>query len=409
MVRHAARTVPYYREWFRQQGVDPDEIRTAEDLARLPLIDRDVVRQRPQRFVSTSREAMSAIPFHTSGTSGSHMVVYHDRQYLWARLAIAQRQRQAEKAILGGAPKRTLSIAYRGRSIDTHRSFLQESTFLRSRSDVLRLYGTESSEATIAAINRYRPDVIRGPGSHVEALFRTIVARSAKVHLPRLIVYGAETMTAGGKRLIEEQLGISVLANYGAVEAPYIGFTCQQRSGFHLNSDVVHIRIVDADGKSVPKGEEGEIVISNLINQGTVLLNYRLGDIGKLSCERCRCGRTLPLLDDLQGRVDEVIYLPGGEFVCSGQIWSVFEHRHDVIRYQMVQHSMQHFELRLMTVDRATFEHVKDDIVADLRPLLGESCRIKLVYHQQLKAEEGQKFKLVVSHVSPFPPALGTG
>jgi phenylacetate-CoA ligase len=86
------------------------------------------------------------------------------------------------------------------------------------------------------------------------------------------------------------------------MEAGTIGFQCERREGFHLNVDLCAVRIVDAEGRTVPPGTSGDIVISSLDNRATVLLNYRIGDRGTLSPQPCPCGRSLPLLASLEGR-----------------------------------------------------------------------------------------------------------
>src|SRR4030067_870432 len=103
-------------------------------------------------------------------------------------------------------------------------------------------------------------------------------------------------MSDGGREFFERELGIPVYSRYNAVEAFKIGFTCEERQAFHLNSDLTHVRIVDADGKPCAAGQTGEVIISNLVNRATVLLNYRLHDVAALSDELCPCGRTLALL-----------------------------------------------------------------------------------------------------------------
>jgi phenylacetate-CoA ligase len=84
---YAAKTVPFYRDLFRREGIDPGEIRTAGDLDRLPLIDKQVVRKQPERFVSNSRWGRAAVPFPTTGSTGAPLTVFHDRYSLLANAA----------------------------------------------------------------------------------------------------------------------------------------------------------------------------------------------------------------------------------------------------------------------------------------------------------------------------------
>ena len=114
---------------------------------------------------------------------------------------------------------------------------------------------------------------------------------------------------AGIRELIEGRLGSLVYSAYSMNEMGAMSFQGEKRDGFHLNTDACSFRIIDGRGSTVPDGEPGEIVISNLVNYSTVILNYRTGDQGWLDVQPCGCGRKLPLLRDLIGRVTDALYL----------------------------------------------------------------------------------------------------
>jgi phenylacetate-CoA ligase len=101
LVRYAARTAPFYREAFARLGLDPREIRTASDLARLPLVQKDDLRRDPEAFVSTSRTGRKAIPFETSGSTGSRVRIFHDCRSLLANIAYGERERAVVAHVLG--------------------------------------------------------------------------------------------------------------------------------------------------------------------------------------------------------------------------------------------------------------------------------------------------------------------
>jgi phenylacetate-CoA ligase len=159
-----------------------------------------------------------------------------------------------------------------------------------------------------------------------------------------------------------------------------IGFTCAARNGFHLHADLTHLRIADANGQDVPTGTPGDIVISNLTNRGTVLLNYRLGDQGQLAEQPCTCGRTFPRLALISGRSDDAAILPNGEYLHSTAIWQVIKEGAEFLQYQIVQQTPEHFDLRLTTVDEATFERIYAGLLDRIRPLTGPEVTLTASY-----------------------------
>ena len=110
-------------------------------------------------------------------------------------------------------------------------------------------------------------------------LFRTLAARSIDMHLPRLAIFGGEALTAPGRELIARGFGVPLTALYNAVESFKIGFACEKGQDYHLHEDLCHVKIVNRTGARMADGERGEVVISNLVNRATVLLNYRIGDV----------------------------------------------------------------------------------------------------------------------------------
>lgn len=205
-------------------------------------------------------------------------------------------------------------------------------------------------------------------------------------------------MTAPGRQLINEQLGLPLIALYNAVESFKIAFMCEKGEHYHLHEDLCHVRIVDRDGEVVPTGESGEVVISNLVNRATVLLNYHLGDVAFRTSRSCGCGRTLPLLGGLVGRVEDILILPEDTFLHPVAIWGVFKARPDVLRYQLIQHESQLFELRLVTTDEPTYNRLLPEILRDLQALLGQSATIEPTFYERL-ATHGRtgKFRAVIS------------
>jgi phenylacetate-CoA ligase len=409
IVGYAARTVPFYRDFFRSERIGPAEIRGAEDLARLPLIDKQTVRAQPERFLSTSSRARTGLSVWTSGTTGMPLQVWHDRYSLLANSAYNGRVRTVIGNLLGtSALYQELRIGQPDSMLNSLPRFLDQNRFmLCSRRHVFRsLY--DPMEEVVRAINVHRPKVIAcSYGSYLELLFRTVAARRLQMHLPRVLIHYSDAMSDDGKRLIEEQYRIPVLSEYSAIEALKIGFVCEERCGFHCHDDLTHIRIVDSDGQPVPVGGTGEVVISNLVNHGTVLLNYRLGDVAILSAERCSCGRTLRLLSLLGGRVSDMIRLPDGSVVHSGQVRVACNARirgdpQGLLQYQLIQHDLSLFEFRLATVDQEAFDRTVGGFVSDLQAMLGPDVSIEAVrFVDRLPPGPGGKTRSVIAKQGP--------
>ena len=372
-IRYAAETVPHYRELFRRENIDPRQITRAEDLVHLPLLERATVQADPERFRSTSPAGAAAVAFRTTGSSGTPLTVYHDHRSLLANIAFAERERMVEAGLCGRRCRyRIVEISHEAATERRVRGVYGRASYRPFRPERVLLSLERPPEEVLADIDRLRADVLVGYGGYLEFLFR-IASQSGRLkHRPAAVVYGRDAMSEEGRALIEDTFGIPVLGRYAAVEAFKIGFFCEQRTGFHLHEDLCHVVVA-----------EDEVVITNLVNRGTVLVNYRLGDLASLASDSCPCGRTSLRLAALKGRTDEIVRLTDGSHVHPLQVWDAIAAHPEVLRYQVVQIKPDCFELRVLLAS----EEAQARVAARLAPELSRLFRGAQVDVRRLDSE----------------------
>jgi phenylacetate-CoA ligase len=383
----AAAHVPYYRDL----GLAATDLRTVDDLAQLPRIDKSTVQADAERFRPDTPDRDDVRLFRTAGSTGIPLTLQHDRHSLLENIAWGEREREIEVHFVGQRYSYdVLQITHPGAADQRVREYYERVSFRPLRPRLHAATVADPVDDLLERLNRVRPPVVRGFGTHLDLFFSTLVARGLDFHRPRVVVYGGDAMPERGRRLLEDDLGIPVLSRYGASEAMKIGYTCEARDGFHVHEDLTHV-VVDA-----PDGEVGELVISNLVNRGLVLLNYRVGDLARLGGRDCPCGRTGRLMTGLEGRVDETIRLPNGASVHPVLVRVACDTSRDVLRFQLVQEAVDRFRLRLVVADPARFEDVAWVVLKALDRVL-PGCRIDCERHDALVPEPGaRKFHAVV-------------
>jgi phenylacetate-CoA ligase len=272
---------------------------------------------------------------------------------------------------------------------------MTQSSFRPFRPRYRRAWLGALPEVVDRTIDEARPDVIMGCGSHIEAYFRVAAARGGPRHRPKALLYTWDHMSPGGRQLIEEHFGIPVISRYSAMESLKIGFFCEQRKGFHLHDDLCHVTIAGPDGAEVADGESGEIVLSNLVNRGSVLLRYRIGDLGRIASEPCPCGRSSRVLAELEGRVSEYVTLPDGRLAGPLSVTLAMNQIPSIVRFQLVQRTPTTFDLQLATVDRVAFDVGAPAAVAALHALL-PGYVVEPTYVDEIRIEPGQKYRPIV-------------
>lgn len=403
-VLYAARHVPFYRDWFDREKLDPRSIGGAADLERLPVLDKEQVRTEPRLFMAGGRFSRTALSFLTSGTTGVPIEIHHDRHSLLANIAYGERERDALSPLCGAAFRPgEVYVGYETSTFKSVTAFYEESLLLPVRPKRRFVPLAEPMDRILAIINEERPDILVGYGGWLDLFFRTVAARGAELFRPKVVMYMGEALPFGARQHIEGELGIPVLSRYNAVESFKIGFYCEQRSGFHLHEDICHVRILDRNGKPVPAGEPGEVVLSNLVNRATVLLNYPMGDVAALSPQPCACGRTFRMISELEGRTEDVLELPHRRSVHPREIWQVFKQEREVLQYQLTQLEPLRFELEIVMLDESAFSGVQHRVLPALNALLGDGVHIQTRWRPDIVRRAGQKFRAVRSMRPPSP------
>jgi len=399
MLTYAERHVPYYRETLRRLGLRAADFREAEDLARLPILERAQLQRDPEYFLSTAQRRQDCLEMHSSGSTGEPLTIFHDRAAVFQNAAHAERERSMITTRLGrSAGYRELVLASRHGDRGTVQGFLAERGYFPPGLRIQRAYVGlhEPPERAVAALNRFRPHLVHGLGSSLALLFAHLEATGTAVHRPRAITFSSDALPDPARHLIESTFGIPVFGAYQAVEAFKIGFECRRSLALHLNVDLYPLRIVDTDGRTLPPGERGEVVVSNLVNRANVVLNYRLGDVAALLPDRCPCGRTLPLLSLPEGRSDDWLRLGDGRLLHAQAVHPAIK-REAVWQYQVVQHGEADVQVLVVPAQGCDRAQAAARIRAGLASQLGEGARVEVAFVDAIDLRATGKHRVVVS------------
>ena len=209
-------------------------------------------------------------------------------------------------------------------------------------------------------------------------------------------MYGGDAMSPSARALITDRFGIPVLSAYGANEAFSLGFECGEHLGYHVNVDFCPVRVIDSKGHELPVGERGEVVISNLVNRGTVLLNYRLGDLAAWLPGPCPCGRRLPLLTFMQSRAWDWIVTPSGKRRHPESVAMGLDVERDVIRYQAIQTAPARLTVKLVVAPGSNRNAIKQRVQRGLSERLGPGIATEVRFVDDLPRTARGKVRTVV-------------
>ena len=185
---------------------------------------------------------------------------------------------------------------------------------------------------------------------------------------------------------------------YGGRDAGFIAHDCPA-GGMHISAEDIIVEIVDADGKVLPDGQAGEIVVTHLATQDFPFLRYRTGDVAAIGTTACSCGRGLPLLQALQGRTTDFVVAADGTVMHGLALIYVLRDLPGVQAFKIVQETRERTVVQV--VAGPAFEpHLKADIVNGFKRRLGQAVEIDLLLVDHIPAEKSGKYRYVISHVA---------
>jgi phenylacetate-CoA ligase len=300
--------VPLYRE--RLAGVEPEQLRSLDDLRRLPFTRKDDLRKTyPFGLFAVPRDQVARV-HASSGTTGKLTVV----GYTAGDIDLFARMNARSLAMAGAEPGMMLHNAY-GYGLFTGGLGLHYGGE-RLGLAVVPVSGG-MTERQLMLISDLRPDVIACTPSYALTLAQEFQARGiAPVDISlRLAVLGAEPWTEPMRREIDAGLGVRATNIFGLSEVIGPGVSCEcveARAGSHVNEDHFLPEVVDPDtGEPLPDGEEGVLVFTTLTKEALPLVRYWTGDVTSLDSEPCSCGRTLTRMDRIKGRADDMLIIRG--------------------------------------------------------------------------------------------------
>jgi phenylacetate-CoA ligase len=384
-VAYARAHVPYYRETMRRRILGVEDLATVEDLARLPLLERESLQRDPEYFVSEQWPPARCVMLESGGSTGAPINIFRDPASLFAEAAHYERLRSVIRRLAGRrAGYREAVIVPPDSSTGRTVSGLRSRTLLPKALQVqMRTFVLRPPAELLQELNAYRPEVIGAYGSYLDALFMHVREHDPPFDAPRVAVYGADPMSRAAREWARDALGVEVLSNYGSVEAPHIGFECERHRGYHVNVDLHPVRLIGSDGPAGP-GAPGEVVVSNLVNRGTMVLNYRLGDLATPAQEPCGCGRNLPLLSFFERTKLAWLDLGDGVSVHAQDFRLVLHRVPGIWRFQVVQEARRRFLVRLVASPDCDRERAGERIAVGLREQLPGDVVVRVEFVHEL-------------------------
>lgn len=394
LLLRAQQQVPYYRSLFASLGFDAArDVHDLTALTRLPLLDKAVIRAQGDALKADDARDLSR--FSTGGSTGeplkfwigkhrvSHDVAAKWRATRWWNVDIGD-----PEIVLWGSPIE-LGAQDRMRLVRDR----------MMRSELLPAFETSAAQLDhfLARIRARRPKMLFGYPSVLSLLARHADSRGLRMDDLgiRAAFVTSECLYPPQREQIERVFGCGVANGYGGRDAGFIAHQCPA-GGMHITAEDIIVEVLGPDGQPVPRGESGEIVVTNLQTGDYPFIRYRTGDIGALDTAPCSCGRGLPLLKEIKGRTTDFMILADGTVLHSAALAYVMRDLPQVKAFKIIQETLELTRLQVV-LETPLDEALRATLVQGFHKRLGPGVQIDVEQVEAILPEKSGKFRYLVS------------
>ncbi len=401
LVDYCYNNVPFYHDRLDKAGITGDKIKSLDDIKYIPYTTKDDIRDN-YPFGLFGQPLKKIVRIHaSSGTTGKPTVVGYTRNDLevWsdcmARLCTAA----------GATDEDIVQISF-GYGLFTGALGLHYG--LEKIGATVVPTSSGNTEKQIMLMQDFQTTALVGTPSYAQFIGETAREMGVidKINL-KLGLFGSEGCTEEMRSQVEKTLGLFATDNYGMSElmGPGVSGECRERCGMHINEDHFLAEVINSEtGEVLPKGSQGELVITTLTKEGIPMLRYRTKDITKIDYEPCKCGRTFARMAKIMGRTDDMLKIRGVN-VFPSQIESVLMKFDQIApHYQLVitkENFADRLEVKVELADSSllekytALESLKSNIHHDLKTVLGIDTKVSLVEHKSLERFQGKAKRIV--------------
>ncbi|HJH27247.1 MAG TPA: capsular biosynthesis protein [Methanophagales archaeon] len=393
LIHFSYNNVPYYSKLFENLNLKPEDIQTIEDLQKLPILTKEIIRNNQKDFIPTNLKEQKYIDGSTGGSTGEPLQYRLSKEdeilglaILYANWSYAGYELGDKVGVIAGS---SLMPSTKSELTDNIKAFMMNYKKYSSF-DLSDKYMDE----IVTGLNEFKPKYLRGYASSIYLFAKHIKDKDLKIDFhPKGVFTTAEVLFDNQRKLIEEVFNCKVFNQYGLNDGGISAFECEMHKGLHIDMLRSILEVADENGNQLEAGKEGRILATSLYNYAMPFIRYDTGDLGILSDEKCECGRELPLLKKIIGRTTDYLKFSNGAIIGT-PILTVLFGKFDIIQYQIVQK-----DLNTILVNIVKGKNYRDNDEKEIRDTFYKhvgDINIMFNYVDKIETTRAGKWKFIV-------------
>jgi phenylacetate-CoA ligase len=387
---YAFRYVPFYRLRMTEAGLTPLDIQTHEDLRLLPVLTKRDILDHQDLLVSSDVPASRRVRNQTGGSTGSPVQFFVDKERSDSRMASTARHDGWAGLRPGDWYAHLWGSRYESTDTPDPRPGWRQKLLHRNLTLHPAALSDESMWQFVEVLRTYRP-------RHLVAYARSaaLFAEFCRTNQVRDIAFAsmivsAEMLQPGQRSALESTFGGKVFNRYGCSEVSVIASECEFHSGMHTNADALLVEVEAAP--HLPAGT-GRVLVTDLLNRSMPLLRYEVGDLASLAPDgQCPCGRSLPLMGNIQGRLSDVLHWSSGRMVAIPPLARLAADMREVRQVQFLQPDPQHVTLKVVA-GTGYCDHTEKELQQRMQPHFQGQANLTIVTADSIPPDNSEKHK----------------
>jgi phenylacetate-CoA ligase len=399
----AYRYVPFYRHRMTQAGLTPLDIQTHADLPLLPVLTKRDIQDQQDMLTASNIPAARRVRNQTGGSTGSPLQFFVDHARFDSRMASTERH----NAWAGLRPGDWYAHLWGSRfdvgdKPDSNPTWRQS---LLYRNLVLHTAAVseEAMARYVEVLRKYRPRYMLAYAQSAVIFAEFCLANKIEDIQFESMIVSAEMLLPGKRQVLEETFGGKVFNRYGCREVSVIASECEYHTGLHINADALLVEVEAAP--NLPVGM-GRVLVTDLLNRSMPLIRYEIGDLASLDSNKpCPCGRSLPLIGNIQGRTSDFLRLPSGRMIAGPSLALLAADMRDVRQVQFIQPDPQHVTLKVVA-GHGYNALTEQELRRRMQPYLEDVSSLTIVTADSIPSEPSGKYRFVKNTDDAVPTSI---
>ena len=368
LISYVYDNVPYYHELMRERNLTPNDINKLEEIRKIPILNKEIIRKNSKEILSSDFTDDRDSIGRTGASTGEPLVFYRDKNSNDIAWALFLRFLKWMAYEWGD------KMAYFWRTPD---SLKKTGTWYQNIIDwyifhyvskMRHFDAFKMNDNYFAAYSRrlrkYRVEIIKGYPSALIFFTKYCIDHNIQDIRPKAIITTAEPTSKRERKLLQDVYKCDVFDQYGFGEIFSVSFECEKHDGLHINTEHCIVEIIDDNGNEVELGQEGRIVVTDLDNYMMPFIRYECGDIGSLKEGSCSCGRNLPMMNHVNGRIFGLIRGINGNVVHGEYFADLLQdlgwyEAYDLMHFEIVQKTIEGFDCNFVCGVRPDKDAIK--------------------------------------------------